>query len=544
MASIRKRKSKSNENDDHHPRPSRREESSSSWPPPSFLECSNCWDDDEINDPALSSSSLSSSLVAAATYGTCDNVSKRYQKICRVGEGTYGVVYRAFDRYHHHSNPRSRHPLSLSSSSSSIPRGKKNASANNAEKNNKDNADDDDGIVALKRCIPHYEMTDGFPLTTIREISILNDLRRSMSMSCRSDDDDDGNNSATVDEVEEHYIITLLDVTVSSSRSGVFLVFNYIPHTLASIIDTHNIMQQQSSSSTTTTNYHPHNNSKGRRSSSSSSIHSPFKESEIKQLMYQLLHALHYLHTHYIIHRDIKTSNLLYDDRVGLLRVADFGLARRVSPMECPRVHHDIGGRGSSTLSSYYRQHPCSLTPKVISLWSRPPEVLLGSKHYTTSIDIWGAGCVMGELLLGKPIMDGKDELDQLNKIFTFLGPPNSYDWLEMLDLPLIKSDTIDIPKQQHSWVNNNNNNNSNNNGGDGLHMLDVFRNWNCPSGIKLLLGLLTYNPSIRYTANEAMCTTDYFSTSIPPTPTIPSLMPKFPTINNCNSDNNSRMKK
>jgi hypothetical protein len=65
---------------------------------------------------------------------------------------------------------------------------------------------------------------------------------------------DDGGNSATVDE-EEHYIITLLDVTVSSSRSGVFVAFNYIPHTLASIIDTHNIMQQSSSSSTT--NYHP-----------------------------------------------------------------------------------------------------------------------------------------------------------------------------------------------------------------------------------------------------------------------------------------------
>ena len=498
MAS-RKRKSKSSD-DDHHSK--RRQESSSSWPPTSFLECSHCWDDDN-NDTASSSVAINN---AAATYGTCDNVSTRYQKICRVGEGTYGVVYRAFDRYHQ-PNPRNRQPLSTSSSD----RGKKNV---NAEKNNDDD-DYDDGIVALKRCLPHNETTDGFPLTTIREITILNDLRRSMS-SRR-----DGG------AAEEHYFITLLDVTVSSSRSGVFLVFNYVPHTLASIIDTHNHNQPSSSTnhqySGSSSNNNDNQHSGKRRSSSS-----PFNEGEIKQLMLQLLHALHYLHTHYIIHRDIKTSNLLYDDRVGLLRVADFGLARRVGRMECPRHLRGNNSGGSSSRSSYL-QHQCILTPKVISLWSRPPEILLGAEHYFTSVDTWGAGCVMGELLLGRPLMDGKDEYDQIGKIFTFLGPPNSNDWPEMLDLPLFKSGTIEIPKQQQSWVNNNSSSSSN----VGLHMLDVFHNWECPSGIKLLLGLLKYNPSLRYTANEAMCNTDYFSTSVPPTPTIPSCMPKFPTNNN-----------
>jgi serine/threonine protein kinase len=108
-----------------------------------------------------------------------------------------------------------------------------------------------------------------------------------------------------------------------------------------------------------------------------------------------------------LIHRDIKLSNLLYNHQ-GELKVADFGLARRVS-----------------------RSRPQStpLTPKVVSLWYRPPELLLGSEYYDESVDNWGAACVIGELLLGIPLMKGTSEMDQLSKVFELLGPPTSQQW-------------------------------------------------------------------------------------------------------------------
>ena len=222
-------------------------------------------------------------------------------------------------------------------------------------------------IVALKRCLPHHEASDGFPLTTLREITILRELESAGG--------------------QRHGIIGLMDVTVSSSRSGVFLVFEYAQHDLAALVDNH---------------YGQHKCS-------------PFTESEVKRLMMQLLEALRFMHSRYILHRDLKLSNLLYNHR-GELRVADFGLARRVSgayvgaddkpSRRRRRAADDDGGDSQSCL-----------TPKVVSLWYRPPELLFGSEYYDQGVDNWGAGCVMGELLRGKPLMDGRNEMEQLQKM-------------------------------------------------------------------------------------------------------------------------------
>ncbi|KAL9182911.1 hypothetical protein ACHAXT_004190 [Thalassiosira profunda] len=369
-------------------------------------------------DSASSSPDVFPWGATAATYGNCPNVGGRYEKIGRIGEGTYGVVYQARD---------------------------------------KDTGD----VVALKRCLPHHEASDGFPLTTLREITILRELEAAGG--------------------RQHGIIGLIDVTVSSSRSGVFLVFEYAQHDLATLIDNH---------------YTQHHCS-------------PFTQSEVKRLMQQLLEALRFMHSRYILHRDLKLSNLLYNHR-GELRVADFGLARRVGGQfvgETPARSRaaDADDDGVSLL-----------TPKVVSLWYRPPELLFGSEYYDQSVDNWGAGCVMGELLRGKPLMDGKNEMDQLQRMFDFLGPPSVDDWPELKELPLLKNDDIEIPKRWHMQ--------------SSQHMLDVFRDLRCPPAIKLLAGLLKYNPATRWTADEALAA-DYFSTMPAPTPL--SLMPTFPTKHN-----------
>ncbi len=144
--------------------------------------------------------------------------------------------------------------------------------------------------------------------------------------------------------------------------------------------------------------------------------------------MVQLLKALKFLHANYVLHRDLKLSNLLYNHK-GELKVADFGLARRVGGEYVAVV--DSGGRrrhgrltgGSNSAKTVSTDPPsphspyCCLTPKVVSLWYRPPELLFGAEQYDSGIDLWGCGCIMGELLRGKPIMDGKNEMDQVQKM-------------------------------------------------------------------------------------------------------------------------------
>ncbi|KAG4953115.1 hypothetical protein JHK85_039514 [Glycine max] len=143
------------------------------------------------------------------------------------------------------------------------------------------------------------------------------------------------------------------DTDGNKYKGGIYMVFEYMDHDLTGLADR-----------------------PGMR----------FTVPQIKCYMRQLLTGLHYCHVNQVLHRDIKGSNLLIDNE-GNLKLADFGLAR-----------------------SFSNDQNANLTNRVITLWYRPPELLLGTTKYGPAVDMWSVGCIFAELLQGKPIFPGKDE--------------------------------------------------------------------------------------------------------------------------------------
>ncbi|PON52267.1 Serine/threonine protein kinase [Trema orientale] len=131
-------------------------------------------------------------------------------------------------------------------------------------------------------------------------------------------------------------------------------------------------------------------------------------EAQVKCYMQQLLSGLQHCHERGILHRDIKASNLLVD-KSGTLKIADFGLANFFPPKD---------------------KRP--LTSRVVTLWYRAPELLLGSTDYGVGIDLWSAGCLLAEMFIGRPFMPGRTEVEQLHKIFKLCGAPSDDYWKKM----------------------------------------------------------------------------------------------------------------
>lgn len=138
----------------------------------------------------------------------------------------------------------------------------------------------------------------------------------------------------------------------------------------------------------------------------------------MQSLCYQLLKGVEVCHNRKILHRDLKPQNLLISGD-HILKLADFGLARA----------------SAIPVKSY--------THEVVTLWYRPPDVLLGSTKYSTEIDIWSVGCIFAEMSNMKPLFPGQKEEDELHKIFKVVGTPTPAVWPGVEDLPQWKNYTF-----------------------------------------------------------------------------------------------------
>ncbi|KAK9054575.1 hypothetical protein SSX86_025654 [Deinandra increscens subsp. villosa] len=261
-------------------------------------------------------------------------------------------------------------------------------------------------IVALKKVKTGKE-TEGFPVTALREINILGML--------------------------QHPSLVQMKEVVMDDFNGVYMVMEYVDNELKGYME----RKKQ-----------------------------PFSQGEVKRLMINLLEGLSYLHDNYVMHRDLKTSNLLLNND-GELKICDFGMSRQYA----------------SPLKPY--------TSLVVTLWYRAPELLLGMKNYSTAVDMWSVGCIMAELLSKKPLFDGSRELEQIDKIFRTLGTPNDSIWPGYSKLPGVKSNFV---KQPYNCL---------------RKRFPVATFTGSPAltelGFDLLNKFLTYDPEKRITAQEAL---------------------------------------
>lgn len=284
-----------------------------------------------------------------------------------------------------------------------------------------------DKIVALKRLKMEKEK-DGFPITSLREIN-------------------------TLLKAQHPNIVTVKEIVVGSNMDKIFIVMDYVEHDLKSLMET---MKQKKTS---------------------------FIASEVKCLMQQLLRAVNHLHDNWILHRDLKTSNLLFS-HTGVLKVGDFGLAREYG----------------SPLKQY--------TPVVVTLWYRAPELLLGAKEYSTCIDMWSVGCIFAELLCMEPLFPGKSDIDQLNRIFKALGTPNARIWPEYPTFQV--SQRIVFSEYPANSIRS-----------------KFVPNILSDVGYDLLTSFLTYNTKKRITADDALKHRYFIE---PPLPIEPAMFPTWPS--------------
>ncbi|KAI3981676.1 hypothetical protein MKX01_020619 [Papaver californicum] len=333
-------------------------------------------DSDEGRDSARTPEPIAPPHRSINMLQECRSVDE-YQRLNKIDEGTYGVVYRAKD--------------------------KKTGE-----------------IVALKKVKMEKER-EGFPLTSLREINIL------LSFHHES-------------------IVDVKEVVVGSNLDSIFMAMEYMEHDLKGLME---------------------------------SMKQPFSQSEVKCLMLQLLEGVKYLHDNWVLHRDLKTSNLLLNNR-GDLKICDFGLSRQYGSPLKPYTH------------------------LVVTLWYRAPELLLGAKLYSTAIDMWSLGCIMAEFLGKKPLFTGKTEVDQLDKIFRILGTPNETIWPGFSKLPGVKVNFVKHPYNL---------------------LLKKFPATSF-TGFDLLNKLLTYDPEKRITAEDAL-NHQWFREV--PLPKSKDFMPTFP---------------
>ncbi|KAL9131645.1 MAG: hypothetical protein Q9217_000456 [Psora testacea] len=313
---------------------------------------------------------------------------ENYQKIEKIGEGTYGVVYKARDLTH-----PSR-------------------------------------IVALKKIRLEAE-DEGVPSTAIREISLLK-------------------------EMNDPNIVRLLNI-VHADGHKLYLVFEFLD------LDLKKYMEALPVSDGGRGKAFP-------EGSGADVGRLGLGDAMVKKFMSQLVEGVRYCHSHRVLHRDLKPQNLLID-REGNLKLADFGLARAFGV----------------PLRTY--------THEVVTLWYRAPEILLGGRQYSTSVDMWSVGCIFAEMCTRKPLFPGDSEIDEIFKIFrgivdvdSILGTPDDKAWPGVTSFPDYKTSfpkwNRDMSKRLIAGLDDN-----------GLDLLDA---------------MLVYDPAGRISAKQA-CIHPYF---------------------------------
>nr|XP_018680692.1 PREDICTED: cell division control protein 2 homolog isoform X1 [Musa acuminata subsp. malaccensis] len=280
----------------------------------------------------------------------------QYEKVEKIGEGTYGVVYKARDRQTNE-------------------------------------------MIAIKK-IRIKEEGEGIPGFVIREVSLLKEMHH-----CN--------------------IVRLLDV--GASERSVYLIFEYLDLDLKKHMDSCQTFSED--------------------------------HRLMKKFLYQILSGIEYCHSHRVLHRDLKPRNLLIDLQTNTIKIADFGLGRAFDiPVQ-------------------------TLTDEVVTLAYRAPEILLGSRHYSTPVDLWSIGCIFVEMVNRCPLFCGDSEISQLFNIFRVLGTPNEETWSGVTSLPHFK---CSFPK----W--------------DPMDLAALVPNLE-PAGVDLLSKMLCLEPGRRITARKAL---------------------------------------
>ncbi|XP_072954809.1 cyclin-dependent kinase B1-1 [Typha angustifolia] len=289
---------------------------------------------------------------------------EKYEKLEKVGEGTYGKVYKAQDK----------------------------ATGQ---------------LVALKKT--RLEMDEeGIPPTALREISLLQLLSQSI------------------------YVVRLLSVehVEKNGKPVLYLVFEYVDTDLKKFVDSH------------------------RRGPNPR----PLSPQVIQSFLYQLCKGVAHCHSHGVLHRDLKPQNLLVDKEKGILKIADLGLGRAFT----------------IPLKSY--------THEIVTLWYRAPEVLLGTTHYSTGVDMWSVGCIFAEMVRRQALFPGDSELQQLLNIFRLLGTPTEEQWPGVTSL----RDWHEYPQWKPQSL---------------ARAVPTLE----PEGIDLLSKMLQFDPANRISAKAAM---------------------------------------
>ncbi|KAG9092432.1 serine/threonine protein kinase, CMGC, CDC2/CDK sub [Ceratobasidium sp. UAMH 11750] len=304
-------------------------------------------------------------------------------------------------------------------------------------------------VVALKRILMHNEK-EGVPVTALREIKILKMLSHPS-------------------------VVPVCDMVVEAAtrdrKGSLYMVFPYMDHDLAGLLENPAVK---------------------------------FSPSQIKLYMRQLLEGTEYLHRNKILHRDLKAANLLINNN-GSLQIADFGLAR---PYSTSNPGWDARGDAAEwdALKGGVERGGggARYTNCVVTRWYRPPELLMGEARYGCAIDLWGVGCIMGEMWTRRPILCGNSDADQLEKIWELCGTPDDVIWPGWRELPGMDGVKPGFRTKLTSRV----------------KQFFAAQTSMDEHGVDLIVKLLTLNPAARITAFEAL-DHDYFWTE--PLPCDPS---------------------